>query len=316
MCSLAFTAIGCDTTEDVGFDVEHRNGGGWSCPPRQCGLNSAEVNARTIRELNLDGLANSDGMRIVGFVAPLGLLGNYQLGVEKDELVARSGNNVLRGAGLIGATILVKPPGLLAFPIPLLVLGHSKIASWADGAAPVDTYAFVYPDLGAALGSRNVCNGELTDLLATTATVLGGETYDLTTKTVHADQSRWFTIACPGSAADKLRMLGYGPQSNFPGANHPATPDQRQATLKMITADYCGNGTSYTANGTRIQWDNADGTVSMAGSHGAVEAVWTKDGALCLESTRISGVQVACNLPSCASLSLADGEWITHVPPQ
>ena len=36
-------------------------------------------------------------------------------------------------------------------------------------------------------------------------TALGGETYNLATKDVNENQSRWFTIACPGSAADKLR---------------------------------------------------------------------------------------------------------------
>jgi len=315
LCCFMATLGGCDTEDEAG-ELEMRDWGDWSyCPPRTCGVNSAEVNARSIRELNLDGVANSDGMRIVGFLAPQGILGNYQLGVENDELVARSGSKVLRGSGLVGATILVKAPGLLSLPVPILVLGHDEVEPWAEGADPVDTYALVYPDLSALLGSRNVCNGDLTDLLATTASVLGGETYDLATKTVHADQSRWFTIACPGSAADKLRMFGYGPQSNFAGTGHPATPAQRQATLKMVTADYCGGGTSYTENGTYIQWDNAAGTVVMEGELGEVEAVWTSSGAVCLGSTRIEDTVVGCNLPSCAGHTLAEGEWITHVPP-
>lgn len=323
-CLMALTASGCDdpdavdidTVDDQG-DTELRNGGNISCPPRQCGFNSAEVNGRSIRELNLDGEVNADGLQIAGFIAPLGLLGNYQLSVENDELVARSGNNVLRGAGLLGATILVKKPGLLNLPTPILILGHNRIPSWAAGGPPVDTYALVYPDLGSLLGSRNVCNGDLTDLLASTATVLGGETYDLATKTVNANKDRWFTIACPGSAADKLRMFGYGPQSNFGGTGLPATPDQRQATLKMITADYCGTGTSYTQNGTPLQWANAAGTVAMQGALGDVESVWTKNGALCLGTTRIANPgALACSLPSCAGLDVDDGEWITHLPPQ
>ena len=313
---------GCDPGDDGDFsaiddadDIEARDLG-ISCPPRQCGLNSAEVNGRSIRELNLNGLANADGMKIVGILSPLGLLG-YQLGVENDELVARNGNSVLKGATLVGTTILVKEPGLLSLPIPIVVLGHQKIDSWATGAPKVDTYALVYPDLGSLLGQRNVCNGNLTDLLATTATVLGGETYDLTKKEVNAGQNGWFTIACPGSAADKLRMFNYGPQSNFDGAGHPASPDQRQATLKMITADYCGGGVSYTQNGTPLQWENHAGTVYMTSQLGPVESVWNKSGAVCLGSTRIANIPVACStsLPSCTGHTLAEGEWITHVPP-
>ena len=318
VCCLLSGAAGCDVDdedgdlEDLG-DVEMRD-----CPPWKCGLNSAEVNARSIRELNLDGLYNDDDIKIVGFVAPLGILGNYQLAVEGGELVARSGNNVLRGAALLGATILVQKKPLhildIQLPIPITVLGHSTTASWADGAPDVHRYALVYPDLSALLGSRNVCNGNLTDLLATTATVLGGETYDLVTKEVNADQNRWFTIACPNSAADKLNMLGYGPQLDFDGTGLPATPDQRQATLKMITADYCGDGTSYTVNGTPIQWSDAAGTVNVSGTPGPVEAIWNKHGAVCFGTPRVPGTQIACTLPSCAGHSLSEGEWITRVP--
>lgn len=315
---------GCDSGDDPSADddlgdIVLRDGGLTStCPPWRCGIsNSAEVNGRSIRELNLDGVANADGVKITGFIAPLGLLGDYELGVENDELVARSGDNVLKGAGLIGATILIKAPGnLLNLPIPILVLGHQKIPSWAAGAPDVSTYALVYPDLGSLLGQRNVCNGNLTDLLATTATVLGGETYDLTTKKVNSEgMERWFTIACPGSAADKLRMFNYGPQSNFDGAGNPATADQRQATLKMLTADYCGGGTSYTQNGTPLQVVNHAGTVYMSSQLGPVESVWTKNGAVCLGTTRIANTQVGCALPSCSGHTLAEGEWITHVPP-
>ena len=53
----------------------------------------------------------------------------------------------------------------------------------------------------------------------------------------------------------------------------------------MITADYCGSGTSYTANGTPLQYEDAAGTVSFSGTQGAVEAVWTAEGALCLGTT-------------------------------
>ena len=305
--------IGCDAVEEVREDVELRSGTA-TCPTWRCGFNSAEVNGRAIRELNLDGVANAAGMKIVGFVAPAGLLGNYKLDVEGDALVARGNGPTLRGAALIGATILVKEPGLLALPLPITVLNYQEIPSWAAGGDPVPTYALLYPDLGSLLGVRNVCNGDLLNTLASAATVLGGETYDLTSKTVQADRPRWLTIACAGSAAAKMRLMNYGPQSDFDGAGNPASVAQRQATLKMITADYCGNGTSYTANGTPLEWENADGTVQPVAAVGAREAVWTASGALCLDHTRIAGVQVGCSLPACSGVSPDVGEWQTHLP--
>lgn len=299
--------LGCDAPVESA-PTELRSG----CYPR-CGFNSAEVNGRSIRELHLDGQANADNMQIVGFLAPQGILGNYKLEVEGDELVAKKvgGGGELRGNGLVLATILVKKTGLLNLPVPITILGYDEVDSWADGADPVPTYALVYPDLTSVIGQRNVCNDGLLDLLTSTVSVLGGETYDLEDKTVNSGtgMSRWFTLACPGSAADKLRFLGYGPQSSS------TSSDQRQATLKMMTAAYCPNsGTSYTENGTPLQWENADGTAVTPDQDGDIEAVWTKDGALCLGTPRIANTTPACSLPSCSSFTLDDGEWLTRTP--
>ena len=303
LLTASFVLAACDDPSAIGAEERSYNGKskGGECPPWECGYNSAEVNGRAIRELNLDGVANSDGVRIVGFAAPAGLLGNYKLAVEGDELVARDGMKTLRGAALIGATIVVDTAGLLK-------------QAWAEGAAEVPSYTLVYPDVGALLGVRDVCNG---DPLTSSAVVLGGETYDLESKTVNPDQDRWLTIACAGSAAAKLRLMNYGPQSDFDGEGHAATPAQRQATLKMLTADYCGGGESYTANGTPLAWENAAGTVQTSTKLGALEAVWSASGALCLEATRLADAAVDCELPSCESLGqdpLAQGEWITHLP--
>ncbi|HEY0137729.1 MAG TPA: ADYC domain-containing protein [Nannocystis sp.] len=319
VCTVSIMGLaltGCDPVEDSeGSDqVEHRNGWGYTCPTWQCGFNSAEVNGRAIRELNVNGVANSAGMKIVGFTGPAGLLG-YSLAVENDELVAKkTGAPTLRGAQLIGSIILLKEPGLLGLSIPITIAASSEIDSWATGAPDVPAYAFLYPDLLSLTGTRNVCNNGLDELLVSSAVVLGGETYNLTNKTVNANMNGWFTIACAGSAAAKMRLLNYGPQSNFDGTGQPATVAQRQATLKMLTADYCGNGTSYTANGTPLQYEDVEGTVTFSGTQGAPEAIWTAQGALCLDTTRIANTSVACNLPSCSSFDITDGVWATYVP--
>jgi len=317
---MGLALTGCDPVDGSGAsdEVESRNGWGYSCPTWQCGFNSSEVNGRAIRELNLDGVANSSGMKIVGFIAPLGILGNYKLAVKNDELVAKYNGSTLRGLQLIGATILVKEPGLLSLPLPITIAGYDEIPSWAPGTPDVGTYALVYPDLGSLTGTRNVCNGDLIDVLATAAVVLGGETYNLSTKEVNEGLDRWFTIGCAGSAAAKMRLFNYGPQSDFDGNGNPATVDQRQATLKMITADYCGNGTSYTANGTPLQFEDAANTVAVSGTPGASEAIWTAEGALCLDTLRTGAARtsVACHtsLPNCSSFDVDDGVWATYKP--
>ncbi len=103
--------------------------------------------------------------------------------------------------------------------------------------------------------------------------------------------------------------MNYGPQSDFDGAGHPASLAQRQATLRMITADYRGDGHSYTQNGTPLHWENAAGTVASPGELGVMEAVWSAGGALLPRSpARLAGADAACDLPACDTFSPAEGE--------
>ncbi|MBL8972952.1 MAG: hypothetical protein JNK56_20360 [Myxococcales bacterium] len=311
-CALfvaGITSLGGCEAEEEGVTLRTDTCGRW-----RCGFNAAEINGRSLQTLNLNGVANADGVKIVGFVPPpLVLLGGYTLAVENDELVAKKGNSRLKKAQLVGSMILVQIE--LGLVLPVTIAGYEAVPSWADGGAPIAAYTLIYPEVASLLGVKNVCGGSLLEPLASAATVLGGETYNNATKEVNANQTGWFTLACAGSAAAKMKLMGYAPQTNFPGTSAPSSADARQATLKMITADYCGKGVSYTANGTAVVWENHEGTVDSSNWHtpGEVEAVWSADGALCLDATRIAETAVGCELPSCDELSLADGAWITHV---
>ena len=307
---LGFLA-GCDEGVE---QITERTGGNSACSMWRCGFNAAAVNGRSLQELSLTGQTNADGVKIVGYLPPpLALLGGYALGVENDELVATRPGSKLRGAQLVGSIILVQQP-LLGLPLPVTISGYTTVPSWADGGAPIGAYTLIYPEVASLLGVRNVCSGSLLEPLASAATVLGGERYDGASKTV-VPSPGWFTLACAGSAAAKLKLLGYGPQSKFPGTTAPASVAARQATLKMLTGDYCGLGESYTADGTAVVWENREGTVDSSNWHtpGEVEAVWDADGALCLGATRLAEVDVDCDLPGCDGLDVDDGAWLTRV---
>jgi hypothetical protein len=155
---------------------------------------------------------------------PLVLLGGYTLGVENDELVAKKGSQRLKKGQLVGSIILVQVE--LGLVLPVTILGYESVPSWADGGAPIAAYTLVYPEVASLLGVKNVCGGSLLEPLVSAATVLGGETYDDATKTVNANQTGWFTLACAGSAAAKMKLMGYAPQTNFPGTSAPSTPDR------------------------------------------------------------------------------------------
>jgi hypothetical protein len=71
--------------------------------------------------------------------------------------------------------------------------------------------------------------------------------------------------------------------------------DHHQACVRMVRADYCGDGRSWTVNGRRVNlyddwWAQQD---TMAWN---LEAEWTPSGAYCILKRRV----VTPNAPTCA----------------
>ncbi len=304
---------GCEEPEEV---VTQRLGySDKDCSRWRCGYNTSEINGKSLQDLHLDGLPNNDGVKLVGFIPTQGivtsLLFPYKLGVDGDELVATNGFKTLRGHGLVGSTLLIRAE--LGLVLPVVIAGYEEVESWATPGESVAAYSLIYVDLDSLLDT-SICKGTLLDPLQASVVILAGERYDLESKTVLTDQDGWITLACAGSAGAKMALMGYGPNGSFNGQD-AATPEQRQATLKMITGDYCGGGDSYTEDGTPLNWQNATGTVSFDDPESSqIEAIWTANGAVCLDAPRVVDIEdVACDLPTCAGLSLAGHEWASYL---
>jgi|GEM_PF-2394125 len=138
----------------------------------------------------------------------------------------------------------------------------------------------------------------------------------------------WFNIACAGGALAKMKLLGYDPA---PPVGVPVTDwTERQATLKMITARYCG-AKSHTVQGLPLYWSNRRGwrfhsPVSRS-RVGPVEALWSERGAECIDYTRlytrpeeaevVALLRKECGMPSCDELMAqkpqARFHWKTEV---
>jgi hypothetical protein len=82
-----------------------------------------------------------------------------------------------------------------------------------------------------------------------------------------------FTIACRGSAIAKCLELGY----------KPWTGNQREIAtcVRAVRADYCGDGTPYTVDGTLVNLFDASG-IQTDDADWTPEAAWGPDGALCV----------------------------------
>lgn len=311
------------------------------CPEWACGTNTPMVNHIAVGELNLDGERGDGGFRILSFQHVTGL--SLELDVRNGELI---GIGLLgmtyRGSALIGSRILLENVADLSIHA-IVIHDAGYIDSWTQPVFQVPAYHLLSTTLDVELQpieSSEVCGAVLsvdglTPLAAHYAVLVKGERYDAVTKTVTASgagASRWFNLACNGSALAKMKLLGYDPEFRATTLTAQTAPVQRQATLKMITADYCGTGKSFTVMGEPLRWYNRSGTAAPApGSPPASssEAIWTDSGALCLNVPRreneepgiLAAISAECGapLPSCTGLLntwTQHGEWRTENPSQ
>ena len=99
-----------------------------------------------------------------------------------------------------------------------------------------------------------------------------------------AAQGGGFSIACTAGARGKCVMLGYRPWTV--AANGESLQPYFESCVRMMRADYCGDGRSHTRPGIRIDmWDSAG--IQAAQTAMPFEAAWGPHGAICLARTRV-----------------------------
>jgi hypothetical protein len=106
------------------------------------------------------------------------------------------------------------------------------------------------------------------------------------------DKPHALTLACRGAVLAKCVEWGYRPWATRKRCNGQSCAteslrDAHQACTRMARADYCGDGTPYTVNGTPIDiYDRYSPPIQQAATLGASEwkpeAEWGPDGALCV----------------------------------
>jgi hypothetical protein len=96
------------------------------------------------------------------------------------------------------------------------------------------------------------------------------------------------SITCSSGAQGKCLRFGY--RYWAAGANGQSLLPQFQACLRMVRADYCGDGQSWTENGTAIDmYDDVGIQVPETNNAMPFEAGWSPDGAVCIHHQRIAG---------------------------
>jgi hypothetical protein len=95
--------------------------------------------------------------------------------------------------------------------------------------------------------------------------------------------STTFTFACRLNALAKCVEMGYKPWATV---NRTSLRDHHQACTRMIRADYCGNGLSWTLDGRMINLYDSLG-IQTDTDRWTFEAEWKSDGARCLSLPRV-----------------------------
>lgn len=287
-CSSADEPVNdCVPVTSIGMTVQPV-----TCPVYECGSNSAEINDLPIGELHITpgnntGQVNSWNARMIDFIAPDGSR-DYVIKYEDGHLLA-DGPRRLEGPDLIGSQIIVRNEATCE-ELALHFQEIDRTESWTDEAFLIDRYLFTFYD-ERRQGHRPICT-DADEMLGESAwsVLVAEERYKWETKEIHTigeDARGWFNIACYGNALYKMKFMGYDPN---PSLDNPysSLPEDRQATLKMLTADYCGTGESFTETGTALYWLNAEGWSDNAvPPNSTFEAYWNGAGALCLDMPRL-----------------------------
>jgi hypothetical protein len=97
-----------------------------------------------------------------------------------------------------------------------------------------------------------------------------------------------FELVCTSGGQGKCVRFGYRPWEQ--AANGGGMREYFNACVRMLRADYCGDGNGWTRDGTMIDlWDDRGIQTSDSGSDAAFsfEAGWTPEGAVCVAHSRI-----------------------------
>jgi hypothetical protein len=307
---------GCGVSADLAT-VEQAEIEKNKCAPSACGLNDPGIDEHGFHSLAKSGRPNERGVRLVGFEKD-GV--SYKLDVVNGYLVGSRPPwpMVLAGQALVGARLVLERDGA-SWTVRIARVGQMEFP--VGDPDPIETYVLEYAKTGQSEW-RNLCGRgsgpvdpgpDAMGMFPDESILYLGDQIDLGTKTVAVDADPdWFNIGCAGHVVSKLHLTRNTLASNSAVSGAVSFPG-RQATLKLLTADYCGDGTAFTVAGQRLVWRG--GLVDYVEPPVTIEARWGAHGALCLGTPRMAvpttsegpvafpdiwaAITARCQLPSC-----------------
>lgn len=334
---FALALAACVDVPDLGRDEGAvKDGDGEACPKLGCSSNSAYLGAIEFHELEESGLIpNREGL----YLKALKKNGvNYRPNVTGTVLTgwrfAFVGGQLvyqtISGANLVNAELIVRnADGTTEYHIRITNASTNQHFWQAPTSATVNTYELDWQRvLPTTSDFTPVCtnppNPEVEDgdiANRYEAILFAGDRYDTSTLTITAstatEAGNWFNIACAGNVMSKLALNRHTDATKSPQVT--TTRAQRQAMLKMYTSDVCNTGDALTVNGTPLYWTSATHLTNKWIPNTTREALWTSDGALCLDTHRLDGtpddmteqIKAACDRAHRPVPPPCTGDWST-----
>mgnify|MGYP003593617349 CR=1 FL=1 len=209
------------------------------------------------------------------------------LHVEGAELVGVDRRGTVRGTALIGGTVaLADAQGQ---PATARIANVERDAADPTGATYLYTLVYIDPNTGAEVSA---CLPDPSG--AAKALPLSGR-WDASGAHVEAGVS--ISLGCTSGVLAKCVRWGYRPWDTVKGTS---LADYHQACTRMARADYCGDGHTYTQEGTTVDiYDRLPVLSRDPTLLSLFESTWTPDGAYCVARERwlalLNLLPIACS---------------------
>lgn len=294
---LIFTTLalgaGCIADDDpVDVTAQAKPGDGDDCPVSECGSNGARLN-RFFHELDETGVPNLQGMRVIGFSVD-GV--EYGLEVVGTEIRGKSPAGTLLGTAVEQGLIKVDDNSGAVWTIRIAAVLQTGL--YPNDGTQIYAYEFQVTNPSGA-DARNLCatpeavSGDFRDTLGLgrfNAVVFKGDRYvEATLEIIPAKPDQTiFSIGCAGTLVSKMVLTHHTNVTST--ATYPTAMRDRRALFNALSANVCGDGTSFTVNGRKVGWTNGTFLPNLGPANQLqLDGRYDEHGATCMSRPRLEG---------------------------
>ena len=260
------------------------------CDPVEQGADGDDAGAVFLRPVGGGVWLNTSALGTHAFAALDLTKGKYD-GVRLDRVQVKQGNNFIvadrvkaldgeirAGLGLVTYTgqQLVGSKWELT-----LVAGAVETPAMMWIASAINNqgiWQYTFQHYDAQNNIAHLCDPDLDG--KSTAVPIADITVDSATGDI-LERANTLYLGCTSGAVGKAVTWGYKPWD--------ITVPDFEVAVRVVRADYCGSGQSFTAPGNMLQIQDVWGVSSFANATATNEAVWGANGAVCMNQARAAG---------------------------